>query len=609
VKFWAGPSVIVVPISFANCTIVALLCVYTAFAQGFSQLVTNRDGSVLYFSSPLRIKGSNQYFHPKIFTWDRLHDIRLYQQRAPDVPFPTTPEGGSGTHFFSLVAPDVSADGATVAVTGISFCNFSEICVIDLEEYQSTIYTKGLPTLTAPGSASLSRNGRYALLRSSVNIAGFAPSKMQLLDLHTGQKLQYEGAWLQPGEKHQVANDGTVVVAGPESDISLGQGGQLRMIVPAPSTIPLDPNPVINDTGTLVIYQAGGAHFSGSARLSAYSVPAGSSIDLITDSTDSPGFAASISDDGAQVAFLYGPNRQVHMIRSDGTGLRQVTNYSEAVTEVALSGDGSVAFAVTATNRIVRIDIASAQSTDIVPPTPYTNVPAGTGLLNAFVTGYRIQVSRGSVTQVTGSGFAAETRDALPPFPLALGGVELHIGGASVPIAGISPMSISYPAAWDLPDSPVDVEVWVSSAAGSPFVPGFEVELAAPNFYYLDQSMGPFLLIAVHQDFASLVTPASPARPSEIIHVYAKDLGPVNPVPPAGLPAPLSCTLQADASPASVPVGILFAGLAPELLNVFQVDVRLPASFQGNPSALRCNVGDPALGYFVGGYLTVSVAF
>jgi hypothetical protein len=54
------------------------------------------------------------------------------------------------------------------------------------------------------------------------------------------------------------------------------------------------------------------------------------------------------------------------------------------------------------------------------------------------------------------------------------------------------------------------------------------------------------------------------------------------------------------------PVNVLFAGLAPELLNIFQVDVQMPASFPGNPSRLRCQVGDPVQGYLIAGFLEVS---
>jgi uncharacterized protein (TIGR03437 family) len=586
-----------------------------AFAQGFRQLATNRDGSVLYFSSPLRLKGTDQYFHPKIFAWDSVNGVRLYEQREADVPFPLPPFGFSGAQFFSLVAPDVSSDAGTVVVTGVRFCNFSDICVFGIEEFQSTIYASGQASVTASGSASLSRNGRFALLRSSVGGLP-APSKMPLLHLQTGQQTQYQGAWLPPSARHQVANDGTVVVEDFfRNGFSLGQGGQLKSAVLPPSTPALDPPPMINDAGTVVIYQGGG-RFSVPARLSVYSVLTGSSTDLVTGSADSPEFAASISDDGTLVAFLYGQNRQAYVIRSDGTGMSQITDFSEPVTDIELSGDGSVAFAVTASNRIVRVDVASAQSAEIVPATPETYVPAANGFLNTYVGGYRYGGSRGSVVSISGSGFATDTENAQPPFPLSIDGVELHVNGLPVPIAGVSPTSVNYPVPWDLPDSPVDVEVWVSSANASPFIAGFEIEPARPAFYS-DPPFGPSLLIAVHQDFSSLISTGRPAQPGEIIHVYAHDLGPVNPAPAAGLPAPLSplailvppmsCILNSDTDPkATDQVNVLFAGLAPELPNVFQVDVELPASLPGNPSRLQCNVGDPIQAHLIVGFLPVA---
>jgi hypothetical protein len=305
-----------------------LLLAGPAFPQGFRQLATNRDGSVLYFSSPLRLKGTDQYFHPKIFSWDGVNGVRLYEQREADIPFPSpTPLNPPNTPFFSLLAPDVSSDGATVAFTGVRFCNFSNICVFQVEEFQSTIYTSGQASVIASGSASLSRNGRFALLRSS-NGGLPTPSKIQLLDLQTGQQTQYESAWLQPGLRHQVANDGTVVVQDFRGGVSLAQNGQLRTILSTNAT-----KNMINDAGTLVFYEWSAPQ---GMRLSAYSVASGSSNDLVTDSANSPGFAASISDDGSLVAFLYGQNRQAYVIRSDGTGMRPITDFSEPVTEIEL---------------------------------------------------------------------------------------------------------------------------------------------------------------------------------------------------------------------------------------------------------------------------------
>jgi uncharacterized protein (TIGR03437 family) len=585
--------------------ILALICP-AAFTQGFNQLATNRDGSVLYFSSPLRMKGTDQYLHPKIFIWDSIGGVRLYLERASDVPFPLPTYGFAGTQFFSLVSPDVSSDGTTVAVTGIRFCDVSSICVTGLEQYQSTIDKSGQAPVMASGSASLSRNGRFALFRSSILLP--VPAQMQLLDLQTGQQSQYQGAWLQPGPKHQVADDGTVVLQGFQGGIYLAQNGRLNKIISSTA-----PAPSINNSATLIFYESviGSPAVNG---LFSFSIPTNTITSLAIDSPNSPGFHASISDDGSEVAFIQGPNRQAYVIHSDGTGLRQITKFSEPVTEIEMSGDGSAAFAVTASNRIVRIVVATTDTTEIVPSTPYTNVPSANGFLNSYVSAYAFVVSRGTVTSVGGSGFATDAQSAPPPFPLSLDGAELHVNGSRVPIAGVSPESVAYPAPWNLPDTPVDVEVWVLSASASPFIPGFEVEPSPPALYMLSRPAGP--LLAVHQDFSSLVSNTSPAQPGEVIHVYAHDLGAVSPPPPAGLPAPISplallvpsisCFVNSDAEPNAMdPTNVLFVGLAPELLDVFQIDVQLPSSFPGNPSRLLCRIGDPVQGYLIAGLLPV----
>ena len=112
-----------------------LLIALPLLGQGFGKLATNRDGSILYFSSSARMKGTDQYLHPKIFVWESAEGVRLFEQRPSDVPIPAPFPGGVGKQFFSLVAPDVSSDGSTVAVTGARFCNFSDVCATYLELY------------------------------------------------------------------------------------------------------------------------------------------------------------------------------------------------------------------------------------------------------------------------------------------------------------------------------------------------------------------------------------------------------------------------------------------------------------------------------------------
>jgi uncharacterized protein (TIGR03437 family) len=88
--------------------------------------------------------------------------------------------------------------------------------------------------------------------------------------------------------------------------------------------------------------------------------------------------------------------------------------------------------------------------------------------------------------------------------------------------------------------------------------------------------------IAIHSDWGSLVTDENPAAPGETVHVYLTGGGPVNPPVGTGLPAPLK-PLSPITTPVYVSVGeqqplnVLYFGLAPGLIGVWQMDVTLPS--------------------------------
>jgi uncharacterized protein (TIGR03437 family) len=559
-----------------------LLCASVALGQGFSGLATNRDGSVLYFSSAARAKGTSQYLHPKIFRWDSTNGVSLFEQRPNDFPLAALrPSSGLGSIYFSLTAPDVSADGAVRSFIGLCNCwNTSSCQNYDLTN-QTTVYTTSNPVgkpVTLPGLGALSPNGRYV----AVSDPFFIHVPLTVLDLQTSQSARYvgDGFGLRSAARRWIADDGTIILTTVDG-IALANGGQLKAI-PGSGTANFA---MVNDSATLVLFERPGV-------LSAYSVKDGTTRDLVTGTTPTATvqlqFGASMSSDGTVVAFLYGADRQVYVIRSDGTGLRQVTQLPNAVREVTISGDGTVAFAVTAVNSVVRIDIATASSSEIIPATPYTSAS-----YNEF--------GRGFIATLPGSGFAAQSVQAAPPYPLTLNGVELRRSGAPIPLASVTPNSITYAVPWDVPDSMYDVEIWVSASNSSPFVPGFEAAPPAPTFA---------LLSAIHGNFSALVTQADPAQPGESVHLYGYNLGPVTPAPPPGTAAPLqpisaltdplACFISDYSS--RIPIDVLFAGLAPTLLNVFQVDVRLPTSFASNSGYIQCHIGDPAAGYFMYGF-------
>jgi uncharacterized protein (TIGR03437 family) len=100
----------------------------------------------------------------------------------------------------------------------------------------------------------------------------------------------------------------------------------------------------------------------------------------------------------------------------------------------------------------------------------------------------------------------------------------------------------------------------------------------------------------IHQDFSGPVSLKSPARPGEILHLYATGLGAVTPPVGDGQPGPLD-PLSTMESPVSVTwcaetftpetTGALFAGLAPGLVGIEQVDVRVPDSLPAPTAGLN----------------------
>jgi hypothetical protein len=131
----------------------------------FTGLATNRDGSILYFSSSLRLKNSAQPLWPKIFVWTPQEGVKLYLQR--DAGKISVSQDWGSLASYRLFAPSISADGSTVAITAASDCNWGTPCRTQFETFSSTISVSGKLGFAMQGSAVLSPNGRYALLLSS----------------------------------------------------------------------------------------------------------------------------------------------------------------------------------------------------------------------------------------------------------------------------------------------------------------------------------------------------------------------------------------------------------------------------------------------------------
>ncbi len=521
-----------------------------AWAQPpFYNLAANGDGSQLWFSSWLRMRNADQYSHPKIFVWDEADGVQLYHQEPATISI-------SGARWWSetaykLVAPSVSADGNVVASVGEADCYTGTPCATTIERYASRIRIAGGEPRTFEGGASLSPNGRFAYLNTSRFTVVGDPA-IKLVDLLTGAEVEFEGRRFELPNRHRVANDGTVLL---RNTIRLPDG-EIRELDFASHNPHIT---MLNDSATRVVYATGYGGVDSPQYIAAYDVETGE--ETVMANLIDP-IVCDMSNDGEWIAYI--DRGQAWVVNWDNTRRWRVTFGDYSIAEVALSGDGSQLFVVTADSRILRIGVHTRRTTEIVPATPAFRVP---------------YPAEGPREIVAGSTYTMTMAAGLPLVSqLLLSGVEQYIIFADSRRIGFQAVaSEDTPAGW--------AELVFAEQPESPFVSsafwGYPIEPAGYAPYW--HRRPDWSIVAMHQDYASEVTWEKPARPGEIVHVYGYGFGPVDPPVETGQPAPAS-PLSSIAAPIAChvwqespePVEVLFGGLAPGWIGLYQFDVRLP---------------------------------
>lgn len=172
---------------------VPLLAAVTAWGQ-FSDLASTDDGSQVYFSSALRLKGTNQFLHSKIFRVGPGPVELVEQRERVGVLLPT--------NAYWLHSPQVSGDGLLIAYTATLFCGSGSSCLLREVNYTSVRDLRTGRVREIAGTVRLSRNGRYALVGSR----GFGNPPVSLLDLETGERTSMSGGFLIAGGGRRVVS-------------------------------------------------------------------------------------------------------------------------------------------------------------------------------------------------------------------------------------------------------------------------------------------------------------------------------------------------------------------------------------------------------------------
>ena len=536
------------------------------FAQ-FSGLSSTGDGASLYFVSTLRLRGTAEPRNAKVFVAG-AEGVSLFRAReAEDVPAnsPACTVGG----FADYVNAETASNGA---VALIYTANTNSMC-----SYPPFLYRTEVGGLSLPGITRIGPNGRYGInfddltsRLTNVTISygdmrtnGLIPVNLSMPPFPEYIQMPYNGL-------RAIADDGTAIV-GITDGFSTRRGFLLR-----PGA-----EPVAFTQGLPLGIDAAAAHILMRRQDGLYLFDmAGGQATLLLPST-APAFNFRMSDDARRVLYL--GEGQVHVLDTATLADRTLTSDQWKIADATLSGDGKVAYAVTGQGRLLKIDVDSGASAELIGHTPY---------LSAQVP----SLTPGLIATLNGVGLSDTVLDGAPPFQAWLGNLTMWIGERKVPVIHLEPNSVSFLVPWDIQAENGKIRIQAE-------VPGEHTP-----FYFPEAIVG---LAAESIPRAGLVTRLNwepfyvgPVSPGEIVHVFALGFGPVSPEVPEGELAPAAEPYARLALPLACDnLDVLYAGLAPySVQRVYQLDLRIGPKV--GYQQFRCTLGDRAPFIF----LTLNVA-
>ena len=554
----------------------ALLSLFLAafpLAAQFSNLATDDAGSRVWFSSSLRLRGTQQNLIPKIFVADALGNVQLVAQVTSSDPYAL------------LTHPEVSGDGSVLSyVAGYNCARqiYGEYCHDEVDSREGVVSTAKRP-LTMPGAFHLSRNGRY-VVREGYVYSG-PTGQFEMIDLTTQQKRDVLVGNFQEigGSGRQVTSAGAVLAYADR--LWLFQPDGSAQIVPSNFTIPspgeffsFSGRAAVDDSGAHVVYQAT------TTGCEIDLTGAGDSAQVTTlVQSDQPCSMETLSADGSTVLFISSANfdgsnaaglPECWLLDTTSKAIRSVGHDVAGIAEAVLSGNGNVVWAVTLAARLVRVDRGTGVTQEIIPQTVAVDQ-------NAL--SFPITAAPGALAHLTGRGLAAQSATSTLPLATTVGGVQLLASGQPLPLLSVAPADIVFQVPWDMQGTHTLTLAPTQSPFEEPLSRGLQIQPSAPVFWLTADG---FPVIA-HQDFHGLVSAADPAHPDEILHLYLTGMGAVTPSVGTGQPAPLAplsflsgqlYVFWAGQLPINFPMSptVLFAGLAPGLVGLDQMDVQVP---------------------------------
>lgn len=232
----------------------------------------------------------------------------------------------------------------------------------------------------------------------------------------------------------------------------------------------------------------------------------------------------------------------------------------------------------------------------IAPPTIRDN-----GVVNAASGQVGSGLAPGSYISIFGSGLSdvlrVETTASLP-LSLASVNVGFDVPGKTESYAGrihfVSPGQVNVQVPWELQGkTSASMKVSIGDFSSSNYT--VQLNDYSPAFFeYVEQASGKSLIAALDENF-KLLTSTNGAKRGRPIQIYANGLGPVDATQATGEPAPAAEPLARTrtlpvVSVGGIPAQVLFSGLAPSFVGLYQLNVVVPDNAPSGIQTLAVSV-------------------
>ncbi len=197
---------------------------------------------------------------------------------------------------------------------------------------------------------------------------------------------------------------------------------------------------------------------------------------------------------------------------------------------------------------------------------------------------YAQPISPQSIVSIFGVNLASTTASATSvPLPTTLGGTTVKFNGEPAPLFYVSPTQVNVQVPSIAVFSPITVNVSVTTAAGSSDTMAVPFYATGPGMFSQDHSgCGPAAALNASQAGTPLNSSANSAAPGDYITLFGTGFGlaywPTDGTPP-GKAANLEVQPGVDIDGGlSLVFSLQYAGLAPTLVGVDQINFQIPAT-------------------------------